>query len=90
MLKFFKNLFNRKVVDLDNDGKIETLGEEIQGIFAKFNLMHRQIETVNEQLNTVVAEEQEVKEKAEANIARAQEQIDKNKKLQEKVSEFMA
>ncbi|UUV45894.1 hypothetical protein [Bacillus phage vB_BanS-Thrax3] len=90
MLKFFKKLLNRKVVDLDNDGKIETLGEEIQGIFAKFNLMHRQIETVNEQLNTVVAEEQEVKQKAEENIAKAQEQIEKNKKLQEKVSEFMA
>ncbi|AKQ08317.1 hypothetical protein PQE66_gp002 [Bacillus phage PBC2] len=90
MLKFFKKLFNRKVADLDNDGKIEGFMDEIQGVFAKFNLMHRQIETVNTELNAIMEEEQAVKEKAEANIAKAQEQIDKNKKLQEKVSEFMA
>ncbi|QOV08208.1 hypothetical protein Kirov_9 [Bacillus phage Kirov] len=90
MLKFFKNLFNKKVVDLDGDGKIESLSEEVQGIFAKFGLMHKQLENVNNELNTIVEDETAIKEKAEANIAKAQSQLEKNKKLQDKVSEFIA
>lgn len=107
MIKVLKKLLNKKVLDLDNDGKIETLKEEIQGVFSQFSKMKDQLGEVNTKLESVVKEEElaqeveldrleRIKAEVERNIEKSKEvaqkankEIEANKKLQEKVSEFM-
>jgi len=108
MLKKILNfILNRKVVDLDNDGKIETLREEIQGVFSQFVTMNEQLGKVNEQLDGIILDEQKKQEEerarleriieetnrkiAESNerVGKANKEMESNKKLQEKVSEFL-
>lgn len=46
-----------KVADLDNDGKIETLNEEIQGVLSQFKIMSDKLEENNSQLIDVIQDE---------------------------------
>lgn len=82
LLKTLLNLLKvSKVADLDNDGKIETLQEEVQGLFSQFKTMSETLEKTNSQLKEV-AEDERVKREEE--IARMQALIDAhNKKLDE-------
>ena len=48
-----------KVADLDNDGKIESLNEEIQGLFSQFKTMSEQLDDANNQLVNVLENEEE-------------------------------
>jgi predicted nucleic acid-binding Zn-ribbon protein len=107
MKKLLNFVLRRKVVDLDNDGKIETLREEISGVFSQFKRMNDRLDRVNNQLDEIVKDEEFAQECerdnleriiAEANakleesnqrILRAEKDKEMNKKLQEKVSEFI-
>ena len=87
--KLLNKVLNKKVVDLDNDGKIETLRMEIEGVFSQFKRMNERINTVNESLASVVEEETKVMEEAENRVASAKKEIEKNNKLKEKVQEII-
>lgn len=106
-LKKLKNKLLR-VRDLDNDGKIESIREEIGGLFSQFVQMRDGINHANQKLQEVVKDELEKQkseqERLEVVIARANEQlnlsservakaeneINANERLKEKVSEFIA
>lgn len=60
--RFIDNI--RGVQDLDNDGKIESVKEEIQGVFQQFVAMRDSVDVANSQLNDVV-EDELTKQKAE-------------------------
>lgn len=79
--RFFANLFSKKTLDLDNDGKIETLREEVQGVFSQFKNMHDKLTNVNSELDNVIMDEL-TKQQLET---RRLEQIveDSNRKIRE-------
>lgn len=82
ILKRIVNKFlNSKVVDLDNDGKIETLREEIQGVFSQFKRMNEQLTSVNTRLNDIVAEEELAKEVENDRLARIAKEVEENNAL---------
>lgn len=89
MLKFVNKLLNKKSIDLDNDGKIETLREEIQGVFSQFKRMHDKLGEVNGKLQAVVEDEKRVVELAQERITKAEADLQVNAKLQEKVKDFI-
>jgi phosphoglycerate-specific signal transduction histidine kinase len=72
---------NKKVIDLDNDGKIETLREEVAGVFSQFRRMSDKLTEVNEQLDDVIAEEELAKEVEREQLERIIEEA--NRKLAE-------
>lgn len=88
MKKLVNWILNRKVVDLDNDGKIELLREELSGVFSQFKTMHDKLESVNGQLDEVIEDEkfaqecerdalERMIEEAEARIAESDNRIGK-------------
>lgn len=90
MLKKVLNLFGKaKVVDLDNDGKIETLRAEVEGVFSQFKRMHDKLGEVNGKLQSVVEDEKRIAEQATKRIIKAQSELQANEKLQEKVKDFI-
>jgi hypothetical protein len=107
MKRLLNFILRKKVVDLDNDGKIESLREEISGVFSQFKRMNNRLEEVNNQLDEVIKDEEFAQEcerdnleriikEAEAKledsnirILRAEKDKEANKKLQEKVQEFI-
>lgn len=83
-------ILNRKsVIDLDNDGKIESYREEIQGVFSQFKHMHVQLGSVNEKLNEIAIEEKRNVELANQRIEKINNELNANLKLQEKVQDFI-
>ena len=78
-----------KVVDLDNDGKIESLRGEIEGVFSQFKRMHDKLDVVNSQLQEVITEEKTLAKQALQRIEKAEAEIMANTGLQKKVSEFI-
>lgn len=91
MLKrVLRKLFNMKVVDLDNDGKIETLKEEVQGVFSQFAKMKEQLSSVNEKLRDVVREEELAQEmeldRLERVKAEVERKIEESKQTVEKAN----
>lgn len=78
-----------KVVDLDNDGKIETFRAEIEGVFSQFKRMHDKLGEVNTKLNEVITEEKTIAKQALQRIEKAEAEIQANTGLQNKVSEFI-
>lgn len=105
---FIDKILSKKAkFDIDNDGKIESYREEIQGVFSQFKIMSDKLESVNSKLQDVVTEElitqdmeedklqkliEESNKRIEDSMKRAEKasnEIVVNKKLQEKVSEFI-
>lgn len=105
---FINKILNKKAkFDIDNDGKIESYREEIQGVFSQFKTMSNKLEEVNEKLSDVVNEEillqeaevarvkvlieeaEKLKNVSVERVDKAIKEINANKKLQEKVSEFI-
>jgi hypothetical protein len=78
-----------KVVDLDNDGKIESLRGEIEGVFSQFTRMHKKLDEVNGKLHEVITEEKTLAKIALQRIEKAEAEIQANTNLQKKVSEFI-
>lgn len=90
MLEKILKAFGKKApMDLDNDGKIETLGEEVAGLFERFVHTHNKLQKVNEELHKIKAEEEAVLAKAKARIEKIENEVIANSKLAEKVSEFI-
>lgn len=85
-MNLFKKLLNKKSrIDLDNNGKIESYREEIQGVFSQFKKMNDQLDNVNEKLTTVINDEILLQEFEEDNleriIAEANEKLEKSNKV---------
>jgi hypothetical protein len=81
-----KNLLARifgkaKVIDLDNDGKIETLREEVAGVFSQFKYMSDKLTSVNEELDEVIKDEKFVQEVERDQLERIIEEA--NRKLED-------
>lgn len=57
LLKLLKLIGKAKVVDLDNDGKIESINEEIQGLFSHFKTMSEQLKDANGKLIDIIQDE---------------------------------
>lgn len=70
-----------KVVDLDNDGKVETLNEELQGVFAQFKTMSQKIDETNNQLSEILEDEEQKQIAERERLERAQREYEK--KVQE-------
>ncbi|MFQ3543612.1 hypothetical protein Q7A53_05955 [Halobacillus rhizosphaerae] len=85
----FTKLLFWKVADLDNDGKIETLQEEVKGLLFQFSFMSDQLNEVNDQLDKVVAEEEEVLRVAQKRIEKVKQEKEANQKVQEKLKDFI-
>lgn len=82
--------FNRKSkVDLDNDGKIESLSQEIMGMFSQFTHMHNKLENANQQLAEIVEQEKRQLVETQKRIQKASDEITANTNLQSKVKEFI-
>lgn len=75
-MKLLKTLFRvvmgifggKKFVDLDGDGKVETLREEVSGIFAQFIKMNDKLNKVNDNLQGVIEDEKIAKEIENENL----------------------
>ena len=84
------NLLNKKSkFDLDNDGKIESYREEINGVFSQFKRMHDKLGEVNNKLQVVISEEVRAKEIADKRIQKATDELNANNKLQDRVKDFI-
>ncbi len=89
-LNKIKNLFLKiKTIDLDNDGKIETLRAEIEGVFFQFKRMDDKLDEVNEKLAEIKEEELRKASLAEKRAEKANLELQANKKLQERVKDFI-
>jgi hypothetical protein len=83
-----KKLFgNVETIDLDNDGKIESLSEEIDGVAEELDDMVERLDQVNRQLFTIVEEEEAVVRRATHRIESAKAKFKVNEGLQEKIKE---
>jgi len=78
-MKKLLNLFKNKKMDLDNDGKIESYHQEIQGVFSQFYDMSAKLSEVIGKLGDVVEDEKAKKAKSDERIAYVLEQENNNK-----------
>jgi hypothetical protein len=81
-------ILNKKTIDLDNDGKIETLREEVSGVFSQFKRMSDKLIDVNNKLDEIVKDEEFVQEverdQLERIIAEANARLEESSKRVEK------
>lgn len=89
-MKLLKKIFSKKSpIDLDNDGKIESLRGEIEGVFSQFKKMHDKLGEVNGKLKDVITEEKRNAELAQKRVEKAEAEMQANENLQKRVSEFV-
>lgn len=95
------NLFKRNTIDLDNDGKIETIREEVAGVLSHFKTMHEQLSTANGKLVEISVDEKRKKVESDERIKavveaetrkkeladRRLEKIEEERKTNEKIQE---
>lgn len=71
VLKAFLKLFGKgKFVDLDGDGKIESLQQEITSVFSQFKKMNDKLDEVNGTLQEVIEDEKIAREIEEQELAK--------------------
>lgn len=87
--KLFKFVGKQKVVDLDNDGKIESLEKEVAGVFSHFKRMNDQLEDVKYRMEGIISEEEKTKAIADQRIAKAKASLETHNKVQEKLKDFI-
>lgn len=87
--KILSLLGKKAPIDLDNDGKIESLGQEVTGLFERFVHTHNKLQKVNEELVKIKAEEEAIAKKAQERIVKIEQEVVVNSKLAEKVAEFI-
>lgn len=90
MLKKLKELFTKKPLglDLDNDGKLESLNDEVNGLFAEFSYAYDRLTNVNDEINDIIEEEIENISKSQKKISKANDQLVANQKLKEFLKAF--
>src|SRR5690554_3705302 len=84
LLKLLRLIGRAKVADLDNDGKIEALSEEIQGLFAQFKTMSDKLEETNNQLVEVVEDEGRKQEAERERLERIKREVEQ--KIEESIA----
>jgi hypothetical protein len=90
MFKKLVALFGKKAfADLDNDGKIESYREEVQGVFAQFRKQFDKLEEVNVKLSTIVEEERQNAVLAEKRAEKALQEHSMNEKLKDRLKDFV-
>jgi hypothetical protein len=90
MLKrLLARVLKTKTVDLDNDGKIETLREEIEGVTSQFRSVHDKLDQINRELFVIVEEEEAKIAESQRRLERAKGDFKLNEELQNKVSQFI-
>lgn len=87
--KVINKVLGKKIIDLDNDGKIESFRQEIEGVFSQFTRMHKKLDEVNGKLDEVITEEKTVAKLALQRIEKAEAEKQANTNLQKKVAEFI-
>jgi chromosome segregation ATPase len=86
-MNILKKLFSKKVVDLDNDGKIESLQDEIKGLFSHFTTIKEELTKANEKLESVVKEEELAQEMELDRLERIKAEVERNIEKSKQVAE---
>jgi hypothetical protein len=89
MKKLLKKLAGIKTLDLDNDGKIESLHDEITGLLSGFKNIYDKVNDANNKLINIMEEEEAIAIKAEHRIERARAEYEANENLKKRVSDFI-
>lgn len=76
LTKLVNYVMNKKMIDLDNDGKIETLREEVSGLFSQFKKIYNNLDAVNEKLEEIIQEEELAKEMSLDKLERVRKQVE--------------
>lgn len=89
-----KNVFNKvlgrkKQVVITNQMKVQELSDKANGLFESFRKTHNELEDINNQLQQVIEDETQKIIQIERNRERAIEELQMNKKLQEKLADFI-
>lgn len=88
-MKWLDKLLNKQApVDLDRDGKIETIGQEVDGLVESFKRVFDGVAKKTENLHELIHEAEEVIIKAESDIDKAKEQIEKNNRITQKLKDL--
>lgn len=88
-MKWLDKLLNKKSpVDLDRDGQIETIGQEVDGLVEGFKRVFDGIAVKTDKLHDIIDEAEEVIVKAESDIEKAKEQIEKNLRIKKKLEDL--
>lgn len=74
--------FRKNRFDLDGDGQVESLRQEIAGVFSQFKTAHDKLNEVNEKLNKVVGNHEldnaVLKDNLQKHIVSEEAKIDQN------------
>lgn len=88
-MKFLDKLLNKQApVDLDRDGKIETIGEEVDGLVEGFKRVFNGINDKTDKLYEIIDEAEDVIQKAQSDVVKAKEQIEKNERIKKKLQDL--
>lgn len=74
LLNAILKVFRSKTIDLDNDGKVEELHQEIAGLFTQFKTMSDKIEEANGKLIDVIQDEGKKQDTEKARLERLLEE----------------
>lgn len=91
MLKRIMKKFGKKekFAKLTNNMKVQVLSEQAVGLLDSFKKTHDELADINNQLQQVVDEETQKVIEIERNREKAIDEMEMNKKLQEKLAEFI-
>lgn len=85
MKNFINKFLNRKsLIDLDNDGKIESIRDEVAGVFSQFKDMRDKLVDANNKLSDIAEDEKKKKEESDARIKSVVETETRKKQLADK------
>jgi uncharacterized protein (DUF3084 family) len=88
LLAVFLRFFGKKkFVDLDGDGKVESLRNEISGVFSQFEKMNTKLGKVNKELQTVIEDEELAREVEEDTLKKIIEAAEAKLRQSDKVIE---
>lgn len=84
-----KVLGRKKQVTITNQMKVQELSDKANSLFDSFRKTHKELDEINDQLQQVIEEETQRVIEIERNRDRAWEELQMNKKLQEKLADFI-
>lgn len=85
-----KNIFRkRKNIELTNEEKVSQSKVKVQGALSMFTKINKDLEEVNTTLEEVVSQDTLMVEVINQNIENANAELEANKKLQEKIQQFI-